>query len=80
VPLEVRISINDRPITMFRIGSEKGGTNPRDINTYRVWEGFDIPTNAQWMESPQVKHRYGDGAEVLVAKALAAVVDPSEEY
>lgn len=56
------IKINGREIRALNACRIKGNTNPDTINAYEM-PGFD-----------NIKHCYGDGAEVLAAKMLQAYV------
>lgn len=73
MPLHVDIRVNEHLLNTIHIGRMSGGTRPDDINTYLVVEG-DRPTDASdWFEGEEYTHRYGDGAEVCVIKALSAL-------
>jgi hypothetical protein len=74
VPIHVDIKINDTLINTLHIGRFSGeGTSPESINTYLVVEG-DRPEHIEdWDKGVGYEHRYGDGAEVCVVKALKAL-------
>lgn len=85
MPLNVTVSLNGTPLNNFHIGRLKGGTEPDDVNLYAV-VASDRPDDsrikyADWLNAPQFEHRYGDGFEVCVQKALQAYLnaDPIEE-
>ncbi len=75
MPIHVDIRINDTLINTLHIGRISGnGTTPNSINTYIVSEGDKPETIDDWFDhGVEYKHRYGDGAEVCVAKALKAL-------
>lgn len=71
MPLHVTIKINDRTINTVHIGRMKGGTGPDDINTYLAVSGEQPMFTDDWYENgTEFTHRYGDGAEICVKKAL----------
>jgi hypothetical protein len=77
VPLHVQIRVNRTLLSEVHIARAEGGTDPDDINTYIATTGEE----PLWLEGYQergveFKHRYGDGAEVCVRKALEAL-EPS---
>jgi len=76
MPIHVDIKINERLINSLHIGRIRGGTEPEDINDYLVVEG-DIPKSfSDWHATGiPFTHRYGDGAEVCVMKAIKAIKD-----
>lgn len=73
MPLHVEIRVNANLISKVHIGRVSGGTSPDDINTYRAVLGENPKTYDDWMAGVEFTHRYGDGAEVCVQKALAAI-------
>ena len=74
MPLHADIRINNRLIRTISIGRLKGGTHPDDINTYVAVE-VEPNTEPDWWDDNHAKyvHRYGDGAEVCLLKALKAL-------
>jgi hypothetical protein len=74
MPLHVDIKMNDTLINQIHIGRFKGGTDKDDINDYLVVEG-EYPTRTEdyYVDGISYTHRYGDGAEVCVIKALQAL-------
>jgi hypothetical protein len=74
MPLHADIRINDRTIRTISIGRLKGGTRPDDLNTYVVVE-VEPGVEPDWWDDNHAKyiHRYGDGAEVCLLKALKAL-------
>jgi hypothetical protein len=73
MPIHVDIKINDKLINTIHIGRLRGGTHPDNVNTYLVVEGKNPETPAEWYAGVEYTHRYGDGAEVCVMKALKAL-------
>lgn len=74
MPIHVEIKINDTLINQIHIARVRGGTASDDVNDYVALEG-DRPTRLEdWhIDSVPFKHRYGDSAEVCVAKAIQAL-------
>ena len=76
MPLNVTIAINGWPINHLHVGRLAGGTRPDDMNTYAVVSSDRADTSeidyTDWLEAPKFEHRYGDGAEACVQKALQA--------
>jgi hypothetical protein len=77
MPLHVQIRVNRTLLSEIHITRAEGGTDPDDVNTYIATIGED-PTYLDIYEQEGVyyKHRYGDGAEVCVRKAIEAL-EPS---
>jgi hypothetical protein len=74
MPLHVDIRINETLINQIHIGRMRGGTSPDDINEYSVIEGLKPTRFEDWhIDGIPYTHRYGDGAEVCVIKALQAL-------
>ncbi len=73
MPLHVDIKINDRLLSQIHIGRIQGGTDPDSVNTYVAHEGEEPKTREEWLQGVRFEHRYGDGAEVCVRKALMAL-------
>jgi len=87
MPIQVHIEVNGRPIETIHIGRDSGGTNPDDLNTYLVLKkpalegtrltsrAFDVePSYREWTaEGKSFEHRYGDGIETCVRKAIEAL-------
>jgi hypothetical protein len=79
------------PIQVYtvHIGRLKGSTDPGSVNTYSAVakeskvtalpDGrrytIDYPTNHEWDNGAIFHHRYGEGIESCVAKALAALAE-----
>lgn len=57
--LIVRIYVNNEQIGIESAWRVKGGTQPNDINTYK------LGTNGE-----HIRHRYGDGAAALAEKMM----------
>jgi len=74
MPIHVDIKINDTLINTLHIGRFSGeGTKADSVNVYLAVEG-DRPTSLDdWIRGVEYRHRYGDGAEVCVVKALKAL-------
>lgn len=74
MPLHVDIRVNDLLINQLHIGRTKGGTNPDDMNEYIVVDGDRPRSHSDWYaDGVQFIHRYGDGAEVCVMRAIQAI-------
>lgn len=74
MPIHVDIKINSELINQLHIGRTSGDTNPNSINDYLVVDG-ELPrrTKDWYIDGTPFKHRYGDGAEVCVMKAMEAL-------
>jgi hypothetical protein len=71
MPIHVDIKINDTLINTLHIGRFSGeGTKPDDVNVYLAVEGKRPTSLDDWIKGKEYRHRYGDGAEVCVMKAL----------
>lgn len=76
MPVHVDIRINDRLINQIHIGRVSGGTDVDDINTYLAVEGDRPVVLPEWHKrGVSFEHRYGDGAEVCVRKAIEALYE-----
>lgn len=73
MPLHIDIKINDILINTVHIGRVSGDTNPDSINKYLIVDGETPQTADQWFEGEGFEHRYGDGAELCVARGLLAL-------
>ncbi len=87
MPIQVYIEINGNPITTIHVGRLKGGTNSDDINVYtavakdsqvkHLPDGrrytIDYPSNHEWDNGAIFEHRYGDGVEACVERAIQAL-------
>lgn len=74
MPLHISIKINRETINELHIARVKGGTDPDDINEYVVVEGPEPTRMEDWIiDSVPFKHRYGDGAEACVQRAMEAL-------
>lgn len=76
MPLRIRIDINGRDIATYWIGRLEGKAEFDALNTYVIGEET-VKNLEPWNvvrieELPKFTHRYGDGAEVCVAKGLEA--------
>lgn len=71
MPIHVDIKINDTLINTLHIGRFSGeGTRPDDVNLYLAVEGKKPQGLDDWIKGSEFRHRYGDGAEVCVMKAI----------
>lgn len=73
MPIHVEIKINEQLINTLHIGRLKGGTGSQDVNSYLVVEGQRPKSADDWHSGETFSHRYGDGAEVCVMKAIEAI-------
>ena len=74
MPIHVDIRVNNELINEIHIGRVSGGTDPDDINDYLVVEGYDPLRLEDWhIDGIPFQHRYGDGANVCVQKAMEAL-------
>jgi hypothetical protein len=74
MPIHVDIRINETLIKQIHIGRIRGSAKKNSINTYLAYEGDRPETLEDWFDrGTEYEHRYGDGAEVCVAKALKAL-------
>jgi hypothetical protein len=80
MPLHVAIFINRQLLSEIHIARLGGGTGADDVNTYIATTG-DEPMWLEHYEADGVsyQHRYGDGAEVCVMKAIEAIKKKEEE-
>jgi hypothetical protein len=77
MPLHVQIRLNRQLLSEIHITRAEGGTDPDDVNTYiAVTEEEPLYLEEYQERGVKFKHRYGDGAEVCVRKALEAL-EPS---
>lgn len=74
MPIHVDIKINDTLINTLHIGRFSGeGTRPDDVNVYLAVQGKKPTSLDDWIKGAEYRHRYGDGAEVCVMKAIEAL-------
>lgn len=74
MPLHVDIRINNRLLNQIHIARIKGGTRADDVNDYVVVDGPRPTRHEDWLiDGIPYTHRYGDGAEVCVVRALEAL-------
>jgi hypothetical protein len=74
MPIYVQVKVNDDLIHNLAIGRmTKCGSQPDSINEYAVVIKDGIPTNDEWDEGTLFLHRYGDGVDMCVQRALAAI-------
>lgn len=74
MPIHVDIKVNDLLINQVHIGRVEGDTDPDSVNSYLVVDGDRPRSHSDWHAvGIPFKHRYGDGAEVCVQKAMEAL-------
>lgn len=74
MPIHVTIKINDHLLHEVHIGRIAGDTNPNSKNVYVAVIGEEPLRLENWKERGVLfNHRYGDGADVCVRKALKAL-------
>jgi len=80
MPLHVEIKINEKTLNTIHIGRLSGNTHPDNINTYAAVEGITPETKPEWLKGVKFEHRYGDGAEICVIKAIEALKTSQSEH
>ena len=73
MPLHVDIRVNEHLIKSIHIGRLSGGTAPDSVNVYKAVEGAVPQSVDEWLAGAGFEHRYGDGAEICVMKAIQAM-------
>jgi Protein of unknown function (DUF2283) len=75
MPLHIDIKINNTLLHTINIGRIAGGTSPDDLNTYRalITKPGETVTDYYGPTSVEFMHRYGDGADLCVARAIHAL-------
>lgn len=74
MPLHVDIRVNETLINQIHIGRVRGGTHPDDINEYMVLDGPRPTRLEDWhIDGVSFTHRYGDGADKCVQRAMEAL-------
>ena len=75
MPLHVEIKLNHQLLHTIHIGRLDGGSRPDDINTYRAVTTLPGDYNIDFFAPGSVEftHRYGDGADLCVARAVSAL-------
>lgn len=74
MPIHVDIRINDTLINQIHITRVRGGTGREEVNDYLAVDGPRPTRLEDWLiDGAPYTHRYGDGAEVCVIKALQAL-------
>jgi len=68
MPIHLPIYINERLVKEYKIGRLIGDTNPESVNTYVI-----AAENQSWDEGIHFTHKYGDGLEVCIQKAMSAL-------
>ena len=68
MPIILPIYINDRLIKEYKIGRLSGDASPDSINVYVVAD-----KDTFWEYGLQFEHRYGDGVEVCIQKAMETI-------
>ena len=76
MPIHVDIWLNDKLKTQLHIARIAGKGEPDSMNTYTAVYGEAPEYYTEWMDRGTVfRHRYGDGLEECVRKALEATVE-----
>jgi len=70
MPIQVQIQVNYKTVQTINIGRLSGGTEPDDLNMYSAVVSPRHPSINQWNRGKKFVHRYGDGLETCVRKAL----------
>jgi hypothetical protein len=75
MPLHIDIHLNHERLHTIHIGRWSGGQRPDDINVYRAVVTLPGETNVDYLgpDSVEYTHRYGDGADICVARAIEAL-------
>lgn len=76
MPIHVTIAINDRPIKNVHIARVSGGAGRARgvVHEYSVLDQQNEPaSDKEWMDGTLFTHKYGDGVETLVRRALEAL-------
>lgn len=75
MPLKTVIHANTDLITTIQVARVKGrGMKPGDVNIYAVAETDDPTWLIDWDNLPvRFEHEYGQGAALLIAKAIIAL-------
>lgn len=73
MPVRVKIDINGLVVSTIHIGREQGLPTPNSENVYRAVIKNDNPDYREFMDGVQFTHRYGDGVEICVQKAIDAL-------
>ena len=79
MPVQVEMRVNGGIINVLHIGRTEGTEDKHSINTYLA--GFRrAGEQPDWYADDMVElqHRYGDGIEELVRKALNAIKEAEE--
>lgn len=80
IPIYVDVSVNDLPIKSIAIGRVEGDALPDSVNRYAVMEISFGEQPIAWDLRTQFEHRYGDGVNVCIAKALAALESDTSTF
>ena len=78
-PIYVDVSVNSRAIKTYAIGRTRGGTSPDEVNTYVVMELPSQHESFEWDHSTTFEHRYGDGIDACIFRAMTALNEKREE-
>lgn len=86
MPVSVEIKVNTKLVTTIHIGRSvyiSGGPAQDSVNPYVAvakscedygyFEMGRLPTSHEWDNGTPFEHRYGDGLEICVEKALVAL-------
>lgn len=83
MPIEVSIKVNEREVSVLQIARIAGGWDRKadKTHTYSVLQQAEAPQrDAEWDAGVTFTHRYGDGVEVCVQRALEAVVKLKDSH
>lgn len=87
MPVHVQIYVNDREVSTIHIGREENLRGPDEEHSYIVtrkeydqtfYEGKPRSFRPDWTYGEQFTHRYSDGLEVCVRKALERLEQADE--
>jgi hypothetical protein len=76
MPVHVDIRVNEQFIKTIHIGHLIGTTDPDSVNTYiaiETDEPFTPCDKLPWNEGKRFNHRYGDGIDRCVQKAMTTL-------
>lgn len=82
MPLHIDVRLNHQLLHTINIGRFNGGTDPDDINTYRavITQPGQYDVDYFSPDSVEYTHRYGDGADLCLARAIHALHGTSQSH
>lgn len=81
MPLHVDIRVNANLISRIHIGRMEGSTDADSQNTYMAVLGNEPVRYEDWTtRGVEFTHRYGDGAEICVQKAITALANDGKLF